>query len=109
MFAESSGSFVRVPIRSIQVVIDLEDPLSPELTLDDFVRTYGLSPALPRYRILSVEVLTCPEDQLPILASECGHCTRFGTSRGVQSKASGRHREAEAENTEQALHNKVEC
>lgn len=77
MLAESSGSFVRVPIRSIQVVIDLEDPLSPELTLDDFVRTYGLSPALPRYRVLSVEVLTCPEDQLPILASECGHCTRF--------------------------------
>ena len=77
MLAESSGSFVRVPIRSIQIVVDLEDPLTPELTLDDFVRTYGLSPALPRYRILSVEVLTCPEDQLPILASECGRCTRF--------------------------------
>ena len=77
MFAESSGSFVRVPIRSIQIVVDMEDPLTPELTLDDFVRTYGLSPALPRYRVLSVEVLTCPEDQLPILASECGHCTRF--------------------------------
>ena len=77
MLAESSGSFVRVPIRSIQVVIDLEDPLTPELTLDDFVRTYGAPPASPRYRVLSVEVLTCPEDQLPILASECGHCTRF--------------------------------
>lgn len=77
MLAESSGSFVRVPIRSIQVVIDLEDPLAPELTLDDFVRTYGVTPASPRYRILNVEVLTCPEDQLPILASECAHCTRF--------------------------------
>jgi hypothetical protein len=77
LLAESSGSFVRVPIRSIQVVIDLEDPLTPELTLDDFVRTYRVTPASPRYRILSVEVLTCPEDQLPILASECGHCTRF--------------------------------
>jgi len=77
LLAESSGSFVRVPIRSIQVVIDLEDPLTPELTLDDFVRTYGVAPASPRYRILSVEVLTCPEDQLPILASECGHCMRF--------------------------------
>ena len=77
MLAESSGSFVRVPIRSIQVVVDLEDPLAPELTLEDFVRTYGVGPASPRYRVLSVEVLTCPEDQLPILASECGHCTRF--------------------------------
>ena len=77
MLAESSGSFVRVPIRSIQVVIDLEDPLTPELTLGDFVRTYGVTPTSPRYRVLSVEVLTCPEDQLPILASECGHCTRF--------------------------------
>jgi hypothetical protein len=77
LLAESSGSFVRVPIRSIQVVVDLEDPLAPELTLDDFVRAYGVSPASPRYRILTMEVLTCPEDQLPILSSECGHCTRF--------------------------------
>jgi hypothetical protein len=77
LLAESSGSFVRVPIRSIHVVVDLEDPLAPELTLEDFVRTYGVGPASPRYRVLSVEVLTCPEDQLPILASECGHCTRF--------------------------------
>jgi len=77
LLAESSGRFVRVPIRSIQVVVDLEDPLAPELTLEDFVRTYGVGPASPRYRVLSVEVLTCPEDQLPILASECGHCTRF--------------------------------
>jgi hypothetical protein len=77
LLAESSGSFIRVPIRSIQVVVDLEDPLAPELTLEDFVRTYGVGPASPRYRVLSVEVLTCPEDQLPILASECGHCTRF--------------------------------
>jgi len=77
LLAENSGSFVRVPIRSIQVVVDLEDPLAPELTVEDFVKTYGVNPALPRYRILSVEILTCPEDQQPILASECGHCTRF--------------------------------
>jgi hypothetical protein len=75
--AESSGNFLRVPIRSIQIVVDLEDPFAPELTLEDFVRAYGTSPTSPRYRVLGVEVLTCPEDQLPILASECGHCTRF--------------------------------
>jgi len=77
LLAENSGSFVRVPIRSIQVVVDLEDPLAPELTVEDFVKTYRVRPAWPRYRILSVEILTCPEDQQPILASECGHCTRF--------------------------------
>jgi len=77
LLAENSGIFIRVPIRSIQVVVDLEDPLAPELTLDDFVKAYDVRPASPRYRILNVEILTCPEDQQPILASECGHCTRF--------------------------------
>jgi len=77
LLAESSGGFVRVPIRSIQVVVDLEDPLAPEMTLEDFVRTYDAHPSSPRYRVLNMEILTCPEDQLPILASECGHCTRF--------------------------------
>lgn len=77
MSAESSGIFVRVRIRSIQVVIDLEDPLAPELTLQDFVEAYGSHPTPPRYRTLNLEVLTCPEDQQPILVSECGHCPRF--------------------------------
>lgn len=77
MLAENSGAFVRVPIRSIQVVLDLEDPLAPELTVEDFVKTYGAGPTSPRYRILNLEVLTCPEDQQPILTSECGHCPRF--------------------------------
>jgi hypothetical protein len=77
VLAEKSRTFIAVPIRSIQVVVDLEDPLAPELTLEDFVKTYGTIPASPRYRIIGVEVLTCPEDQQPILASECGHCTRF--------------------------------
>jgi hypothetical protein len=77
LLTENSGTFIRVPIRSIQVVVDLEDPLAPELTLDDFVKAYNVRPASPRYRILNVEILTCPEDQQPILASECGRCTRF--------------------------------
>jgi hypothetical protein len=77
LLAENSGTFVRVPIRSIRVIVDLEDPLAPELTVEDFIKAYGVSPTSPRYRVLNVEVLTCPEDQQPILASECGHCTRF--------------------------------
>jgi len=77
LLAEKIGAFIRVPIRSIQVVVDLEDPLAPELTVEDFVKTYGMGPMSVRYRILNLEVLTCPEDQQPILASECGHCPRF--------------------------------
>jgi hypothetical protein len=77
LLTENSLGFIRVPIRSIQVVVDLEDPLAAELTLEDFVKTYSVSPALPRYRVLAIEVLTCPEDQQPILVSECGHCARF--------------------------------
>jgi len=77
LLAENSAAFVRVPIRSIQMVVDLEDPLAPELTLEDFVEAHGTGPTAPRHRILNVEVLTCPEDQQPILASECGHCPRF--------------------------------
>jgi hypothetical protein len=70
LLTENSAGFIRVPIRSIQLVVDLEDPLAPELTVEDFVRTYRLIPASPRYRILAMEILTCPEDQQPILASE---------------------------------------
>jgi len=77
LLGETSGAFVRVPIRSIQVVVDLEDPLAPELTVEDFVKTYGIGPVSPRFRMLNLEVLTCPEDQQPILVSECGHCPRF--------------------------------
>jgi len=77
LLGENSGAFVRVPIRSIQVVVDLEDPLAPELTVEDFVKTYGIGPVSPRFRMLNLEVLTCPEDQQPILVSECGHCPRF--------------------------------
>ncbi len=51
--------------------------MTPELTIEDFVETFHTQPALPRYRIINLEVLTCPEDQQPILASESGHCPRF--------------------------------
>ncbi len=77
MLADRSGGFIRVPIRKVDVVVDLEDPLAPELTTKDFARTHGVTPTSPRYRVISIEILTCPEDQQPILASECGHCTRF--------------------------------
>ncbi len=65
------------PIRTIQLVIDLEDPLAPVLTLKEFERIFNQKPTMPRYRIVSIEVLTCPEDGFVILPSECSECPRF--------------------------------
>jgi hypothetical protein len=70
-------SIVRAQIRRIDIVVDVEDPLAPELTLPDFVALHGRKPDAPNYRILRFEVLTCPDDNQPILASECAKNPRF--------------------------------
>ncbi|MEM3793429.1 MAG: hypothetical protein QXS76_00825, partial [Candidatus Bathyarchaeia archaeon] len=46
------------PIRRIRMVIDLEDPLKPELPLEEFLRLHGEDPYPPRYRIATIEVVT---------------------------------------------------
>jgi hypothetical protein len=68
---------VRIPIRTISVVINMEDLLSPELTLDDFRELFGRDPESARYRIVNIEVITSPDDQQPMLVTECGRYTRF--------------------------------
>jgi len=68
---------VRIPIRTISVVIDTEDILSPELTLDDFRQVFGRDPEAGKYRIVNIEVITSPDDQQPMLVTECGRYTRF--------------------------------
>jgi len=68
---------VRVPIRRIPIVIDTQDPLAPEMSLDDFRALFGKDPDQSRYRILSIEVITSPDDQQPMLVSECGRYARF--------------------------------
>jgi len=70
-------SVVRVPIRRIPVVIDIRDPLTPELTLDDFRSVFGREPDQDRYRIVYIEVITSPDDHQPMLVSECGRYSRF--------------------------------
>ena len=67
----------RVPIRRIPVVIDTQDPLAPEMALDDFRKLFGREPDHARYRIVSIEVITSPDDQQPMLVSECGRYARF--------------------------------
>jgi hypothetical protein len=68
---------VRAPIRRIPVVVDLEDQLAPELSLDDFRTLFNKDPDMNRYRIVTIEVITSPDDQQPMLVSECGRYSRF--------------------------------
>ena len=68
---------IRAPIRKITVVIDTQDPLAPEMTIEDFHRLFGRDPDQPRYRLVGLEVITSPDDQQPMLVSECGRYGRF--------------------------------
>ena len=65
------------PIRHISMVLDVEDPMTPALTLKEFTRLFGEEPKPPRYRIISIELLCCPEDGAVVLVSECAECPRF--------------------------------
>ena len=68
---------IRVPIRRIPIVIDTKDPLAPELSLEDFRALVGKDPDPDRYRLINVEVITSPDDQQPMLVSECARYSRF--------------------------------
>jgi len=75
--AGEAEKYRHIPIRTIEIVIDMEDIFSPELTVNEFIKRYKKKPEPPRYRIVTVEVVTCQEDQQPILVTECGKCPRF--------------------------------
>jgi hypothetical protein len=68
---------VRIPIRRVAVVFDLTDPIAPELSLDDFRALFGKDPDSERYRIATIEMITSPDDQQPMLVSECARYSRF--------------------------------
>jgi len=68
---------IRVPIRRIPIVIDTQDPLTPEMSLPDFRKLFGSDPDGTRYRIVNIEAITSPDDQQPMLVSECGRYGRF--------------------------------
>jgi hypothetical protein len=68
---------VKVPIRRIPVVIDIREPLAPELTLEDFRKLFGKDPDQDRFRVWNIELITSPDDQQPMLVSECGRYARF--------------------------------
>lgn len=77
MLHSPAESVVCIPIRTISVVINIEDPLSPELAVDDFRKLIGKDPDSEGYRIINIEVITSPDDQQPMLVTECGRYSRF--------------------------------
>lgn len=64
-------------VRRLSIVVDLEDKFTPAMNIEDFVKEFGFTPELPRYKIVSVEVLTCAQDGQPVLVGECGRCPKF--------------------------------
>ncbi|HXX72991.1 MAG TPA: hypothetical protein VEI80_04785 [Candidatus Acidoferrales bacterium] len=68
---------IRIPIRRIAVVIDTQESLTPEMSLEDFRQMFGHDPDQSRYRLVNLEVITSPDDQQPMLVSECGKYGRF--------------------------------
>jgi hypothetical protein len=68
---------IRVPIRKIPVVVNTEDTLAPELTLEDFRQLFGRDPDSTAYKIVTIEIITSPDDQQPMLVTECGRYSRF--------------------------------
>jgi hypothetical protein len=68
---------VRIPIRRISIVVDLSDPFAPELSLEDFRRLFGHDPQEGRFRIVTIELITSPDDMQPMLVTECARYSRF--------------------------------
>jgi hypothetical protein len=66
-----------IEIRSFKIVLDTEDQFNPELTYESFLRMHGTDPEPPRFRIVSIDAVTCPEDGVPVLVTECGTCPGF--------------------------------
>jgi len=64
-------------VRRISVVVDLEDKFTPAMNVEDFVKEFGFTPEPPRYKVVSVEALTCAQDGQPVLVGECGRCPKF--------------------------------
>lgn len=77
MRARAFSKLTERPIRRIRMVIDVEDPLKPELPIEEFLKLYGEDPSPTKYRITTIEIVTCSEDLQPVLVSECGTCPKF--------------------------------
>lgn len=77
MPARRATHLSHIEIRSFKVVVDTEDLFNPELTYESFLKEHGVDPEPPRFRVVSIETVTCPEDGVPVLVTECGACPGF--------------------------------
>jgi len=68
---------LKLPIRRIPVVIDLTDPFCPHLSLEEFRSLHGKDPDYHQHKVVNIEVITSPDDQQPMLVSECARYWRF--------------------------------
>ena len=66
-----------ISVRPMKIVLDLEDIFKPPTLLEDYINMFGSDPTSPKFRVVEIEVLTCPEDEQPITISECGKCPKF--------------------------------
>lgn len=66
-----------VAIRAIRLVVDTEDIFAPHVDEDEFLKLRGAPPEAPRQKLVSIEVVTCPEDDQPTTLAECGRCPKF--------------------------------
>jgi len=64
-------------VRATKLVIDLEDRLTPAMTIEGFIEEFGFMPEPPRYRVVVLEMVTCAQDEQPVLVGECGRCPKF--------------------------------
>jgi hypothetical protein len=47
------------------------------MTLETFIEEKGKEPQPPNYKIVTIEILTCPHDGQPVSIGECGKCRKF--------------------------------
>jgi hypothetical protein len=77
MSAEKVNNLSHNEIRSLEIVVDMENLFAPETTIEQFVKLHGIGPKPPRYRVVILETVACSEDGQPVLVAECGKCRRF--------------------------------
>jgi hypothetical protein len=77
MSAEKVNNLSHNGIRSLEIVVDMENLFAPETTIEQFVKLHGIGPKPPRYRVVTLETVACSEDGQPVLVAECGKCRRF--------------------------------
>lgn len=57
------------------MIVDLEDPFRPPIIEQELQKSTDENGG--KYRAITLEAVTCPEDHQPTLICECGECPKF--------------------------------